>query len=289
MPLSAPDELLQLAAGCKPLNVFGSFLRRSRGDAERQRQALDYAFIDTSSDGAHQRCRRCPSTPTARCGRAGRGPADGRLRLRVARGQGDNRAAPRGDSFYLRADLARCWADAFGGKTACHEGYTELNMPLVSGVPGVNLLAVNVGAALRVVREQGRRRHDRRVGHAGHVLNWKFSTVFEPFDLVRFRLTRSRDLRAAGLSRPVPQPAGHPRRVLRHQPVARAHRVQHREPDRALGQVRVGNPNLKTGEERHADAGPGAVAGRLGAGHALVGGLLQHPASRTPSTRRSRR
>ncbi len=30
------------------------------------------------------------------------------------------------------------------------------------------------------------------------IFNWKFQTVFEPFDFVRLRLSRSRDLRTAG-------------------------------------------------------------------------------------------
>jgi iron complex outermembrane recepter protein len=101
------------------------------------------------------------------------------------------------DSFYERTDLARVWADAFSGKSRVSEAYAELNMPLVSGQEGINELSANVGVRWASYQNKG------GAGTTGEsatndVLNWKFSTVYEPFDFVRLRLTRSRDLRAPG-------------------------------------------------------------------------------------------
>ncbi len=43
-----------------------------------------------------------------------------------------------GDNIYERADLSSAWADSFGGKTRTLEGYTELDMPIFSGLDGIN-------------------------------------------------------------------------------------------------------------------------------------------------------
>ena len=98
---------------------------------------------------------------------------------------------------YERADFTFGWADAFGGKTRVAEGYTELNMPLISGVEGVYRLSINGAGRYARYRNKG------GAGTTGQAItqsttNWKLSTIFEPFDFIRFRLTRSRDLRAAG-------------------------------------------------------------------------------------------
>ena len=91
------------------------------------------------------------------------------------------------------------------------EGFTELNLPLVSGVPGVNLWSLNGAVRYSSYNNKG------GAGTTGeisprhrHVINWKFPTVFEPFDWMRLRLTRSRDLRAAGYRDLFLYPAGHP-------------------------------------------------------------------------------
>src|SRR5690606_40668209 len=79
-------------------------------------------------------------------------------------------------------------------------------------------------------------------------LNWKFSTVFEPFDWARFRLTRSRDLRAAGyrdlfLSQPgVPDSVGG--QQARNPWRDRTADSQENQYER-WGTVSVGNPDLK--------------------------------------------
>src|SRR5690606_23897944 len=60
-----------------------------------------------------------------------------------------------------------------------------------------NLWSANIGARYASYNNKGGAGTTGQSATQG-TLNWKFSTVFEPFDFVRLRLTRSRDLRAAG-------------------------------------------------------------------------------------------
>src|SRR5690606_39462213 len=84
-----------------------------------------------------------------------------------------------------------------GGKTRVTEAFTELNMPLVAGLEGLNLLALNLGGRWAQYDNKG---GEGTTGESRKqdIFNWKVQTVFEPFDFVRFRLSRSQDLRTAG-------------------------------------------------------------------------------------------
>src|SRR5690606_23213829 len=196
LPLSAPDELMQLAAGCTPLNVFGSSYDDPL-EAERQRQALDYAFVDTSSGGGTTLHTLSLNTSGTLWDGWGAGPLTSAFGFEVRENKVTQTGTVGADSFYERTDLARIWADAFSGKSRVTEGYAELNMPLISGVEGVNALTTNLGVRWASYYNKG------GAGTTGesatnNVLNWKFSTVYEPFDWVRLRLTRSRDVGAPG-------------------------------------------------------------------------------------------
>ncbi|HWL64324.1 MAG TPA: TonB-dependent receptor [Steroidobacteraceae bacterium] len=192
-PTSDPKGLAELAAGCRPLNVFGTEFADAAA-AQLQREALAYAFKNNVSDGQNSLQTLSVGT-TGTLWQGWAGPLTGAFGLEFREDEVDNQGS-RGP-FYLRADIARAWGDAFGGRTRVTEGYTELNLPLVSGLEGVKLWSVNAGARFASYNNKG------GAGTTGqsatqHTLNWKFSTVFEPFDFLRLRMTRSRDLRAAG-------------------------------------------------------------------------------------------
>jgi outer membrane receptor protein involved in Fe transport len=242
-PTSDPEGLAQLAAGCKPLNVFGVTYADPVA-AERQREALEYAFKDNISDGANH-LHVLSFTASGTLWRGWAGPLTGAFGVELREDAVDNKGS-RGP-FYLRADIARAWGDAFGGRTRVAEGYSELNLPLVTGMEGIRLWSVNAGARYaRYVNKGG-------AGTTGQsatqdTLNWKFSTVFEPFEFLRFRLTRSRDLRAAGyrelfLNQPnVPDSVGG--QQARNPWRDRTADSQENQYER-WGTVSVGNPDLK--------------------------------------------
>jgi outer membrane receptor protein involved in Fe transport len=212
-PLSGAEGLAALGVGCQPLNVFGNSYSNSAylfdRDGNRylkngvpvtydaatiQQQALDYAFVDASSSGTTtQHSLNLTTSGTLWQGWAG--PLTAALSLDVLQNENDSRGTE-GD-IYVKSDLGSNFANAFGGKTRNIEPSLELNFPLLSGVDGVNLLSIS-----------GTYRHGFYYvkGGAGttgehatqETPTWRFSAEFAPFDWVRFRMTRSADMRAAG-------------------------------------------------------------------------------------------
>src|SRR5690606_38053431 len=202
--ISDTAGLEALAAGCVPLNVFGDFGgapvpwdgldMTSEELAPMQRDALAYAFKDSSSDGfTSLQTLSLTTNGTLRDG-WGAGPLTGAFGIELSQNKVDN-AGTRG-SFYLRSDLSS-WQDSFGGKTRSSEGYAEFNMPLISGVEGINLWSLNLGGRYTDYYNKGGEGTTGASATQG-TFNWKVATVYEPFDFVRFRMTRSRDMRAAG-------------------------------------------------------------------------------------------
>ncbi len=286
-PLSTTEGLISLAAGCKPINVYGStysssvsvtspFLNNYTATydaAALQQQALDYAFVNTESSGGTTLQTLSFST-SGTLWQGWAGPLTGAFTLDLNDNQVDN-IGTQGD-YYLRSDLARTWADAFGGTTRTAEGSIELNMPLITGLDGINRLTIDAAYREGFYNQKG------GAGTTGESTdqrtpNWKFSAEFEPFDWIRFRLTRSEDLRAPGYRDLFLYSPGIPDQLTITNPWRERTATSTENQVERYGQVQIGNPRPEAGEEQHADAGPGAAPGWLGAGPDLHGGLLQHP------------
>jgi hypothetical protein len=248
-PLSNPEGLAALANGCRPINIFGnsyastsSVFGNNYDPAATQQQAIDYAFVETTSSGTvTQKTLTLSANGTLWQG-WGAGPLTSAFGVEVREDATDNKGSV-GD-FYVRADLSRSWQDAYGGKTTTTEPYAEFNMPLVSGVPGVNLWSANLGLRYSSQKNEG------GAGTTGerstqNLFIWKGQTVFEPFDWVRLRLSRSRDLRAATYRDLFLYNPAIPDSQLVINPWRdRTPTSTENQQDR-YGQVRVGNPNLK--------------------------------------------
>jgi len=242
LPLSNADELAALAEGCVPINIFGN----SYADADaaaRQQQAIDYAFVDTVSQGrTNLHVLSLSTNGTLWQGWAG--PLNGAFGLELREDRVDNAGTNGVTSFYERADLARVWSDAYGGKTRVTEGFMEFNMPLVSALEGVNMLSANLGARYASYYNKG------GAGTTGqsatqNVFNWKASLVYEPFDFVRLRLTRSRDLRAATYRDLFLNQPGLPDQFSGTNPWRERSAFSDENQTERFGQVRVGNADLR--------------------------------------------
>jgi outer membrane receptor protein involved in Fe transport len=248
VPLSDSEGLRQLAADCKPLNIFGvnpvpwEGLDMTAADmAQLQQQALDYAFKDSSSAGATNLQTLSFNTSGSLWDGLGAGPLTGAFGIEVSQNKVDNKGT-RG-SFYLRSDLAG-WQDSFGGKTRSTEGYTELNLPLISGVEGINLLSIN--GALRYTSYYNKGGAGTTGAHSTqNTVNWKFQSVFEPFEFLRFRLTRSRDMRAAGYRDLFLNQASLPDQASATNYWREATVLSDENRSERFGYVRVGNPDLE--------------------------------------------
>ncbi|HTP40346.1 MAG TPA: TonB-dependent receptor [Steroidobacteraceae bacterium] len=192
-PLSDPAAFAALAAGCEPLNPFGS-VYTDPAAAALQTAALNYAFQPMLSKGENSLNDLSLNTSgTLLDGWAG--PITGAFGLEGRKDSVNNVGAQ--EPAYERADFAFGWADAFGGSTKVFEQYAEVNVPLITGVEGLNMLSIDGAVRHGQYHNQGGAGTSGESG-TQNITNWKFSAVFEPFDWARFRLTRSRDLRAAG-------------------------------------------------------------------------------------------
>ena len=253
-PVSEPQELEALADGCKPLNIFGNVDSYSTAatiagydvpyDAVAlQNAAFDYAFVPTYSSGWNDLATFNFNTSGTLWDGIGAGPLTGAFGLEVSQNRTVNAGTQGTASFYERADLSSSWADAFGGKSRSTEAYTELNLPVVSGLEGINLLSVNLGARYTSYYNKG------GAGTTGQhstqsVFNWKFQTVYEPFEWVRLRMTRSRDQRAAGFRDLFIQQPGLPDQFSGANPWREYNPESTEGRNERYGQIRVGNPRL---------------------------------------------
>lgn len=244
-PVSSPGDLAELGADCQPLNIFGDgFTGRSADEIATQQQALAYAFVDSVSTGSNSLQTLSVNT-NGTLWQGWAGPLAGAFGLELREDKVHNSGTEAaGDNLYERADLARAWADSFGGRTKVTELFTELDMPLVSGVPGLNLWSVNLGGRWTQYDNKG------GAGTTGEsrkqdIFNWKVQTVFEPFDWLRLRLSRSADLRTAGYRELFINQIGIPDELARGNPWRdRAAFSTENQTDR-YGRITVGNINLK--------------------------------------------
>jgi outer membrane receptor protein involved in Fe transport len=255
-PITGPDSLAALAAGCQPLNLFGTTYdtQDTFGDtipayagiyynaADIQRQALEYAFVDSRSSGTVSQQIFALNTSGTLWEGFSAGPLTAAFGVELRQNKTDNEGTE-GD-FYARADLANVWADAFGGRTRVAEGYTELDLPLLAGLDGIDLLSVNGALRYGVYNNKG------GAGTTGESAtqktpNWKVSATFQPFDWVRFRLTRSRDLRAADYRELFVYQPGIPDEFSIRNPWREGTSTSTENQNERYGQVRVGNSALK--------------------------------------------
>ncbi|MFO7324500.1 MAG: TonB-dependent receptor [Pseudomonadota bacterium] len=250
-PLSDTEGLLALAEGCRPLNIFGDFsgspyvwdgLNMTSAElAQMQREALAYAFKDSESDGFTSLQTLSLTTNGTLWEGWGAGPLTAAFGFELSQNKVDNKGT-RG-SYYLRSDLSS-WQDSFGGKTRSTEGYAEFNMPLISGREAINLWSVNVGARYTSYYNKGGAGTTGASATQG-TFNWKVATVYEPFDFVRFRMTRSRDMRAAGYRDLFLNQASLPDQATGRNWWREQTDISTENQTERWGYVRVGNPDLK--------------------------------------------
>jgi outer membrane receptor protein involved in Fe transport len=254
-PLSDAAGLAAMGADCRPLNVFGQTYAQTStvfpgyNPAETQREALDYAFVNNSQSGGENSLQTLSFSVNGTLWQGwGAGPLTSAFGVEARRDKANQDATS--GSLWERYDLSRVWADAFGGSTTVTEGFTELNMPLVSGQPGVNLWSLNFGGRYSSYRNKGGAgtavdADGNHLSATQNVFNWKFQTVFEPFDWIRLRLSRSRDLRTAGYRELfINQPGVQDSSLVRN-PWRERTALTNENQNERYTLVQVGNPNLK--------------------------------------------
>ena len=259
-PLSNPESLAALAANCKPLNIFGNVYSDSEyfldpegnrymvngqpvsyNAAQLQQEALDYAFVTARSAGKTTRAN-VSFTTSGTLWQGWAGPLKGAFTLDLSQDTNNN-VGTKGDA-YLRADLTNSWQDAFGGKTRQLEPSAEFNMPLLSGIEGAELLSLGVTYRYGFYNVKG------GAGTTGQsstqrTPSWRASLEYAPFDWVRFRSTRSRDMRAGGYRELFIYQPSEPDQFTVTNPWRPRTATSNSNQQERYGQIQVGNPNLK--------------------------------------------
>jgi outer membrane receptor protein involved in Fe transport len=175
-----------LANGCVPINIIGN--------TPLTRQQIDYAWGPiVEYNTIDQEIVAGSVSGEVFEGWAGPLLAAFGVELRNEELQNDvNEEIPEAQ----RIDIAAQYGDAFGGKVDVTEAFIELEMPLLVDRPGAELISIN--AAYRDAtyettdtdRGQGTSEQD--------VESWKVSLIYDPVNWLRFRGSKSRDVRAAG-------------------------------------------------------------------------------------------
>lgn len=165
--------------GCSPINPFGI--------GNIQRSAVAYAFgTSTSSFRFTQHAAAANLQGTLLEGWAG--PislaAGAEWRKDSALGVGDNISTASG--FFTNNTAM------INGRISVVEGYLETVVPLLREQAFTHLLELN-GAVRRTHYE---RQNDANPKSTVNATTWKVGAVWEPIEAIRFRVTRSRDIRA---------------------------------------------------------------------------------------------
>ncbi len=179
-----PNVDPSLIQGCQPLNIFGT-TAASQG-------ALAYAFGDLTE---HNKINQdvYAGTISGQLWKGwGAGPLNGAFGLEYRTEDLVNNAGdlPRAQ----RTDFSLQYGDSFAGNTDVKEAFMEYEMPFLRDLPGAQLLMANIAA-----RRSEYKNTDEFSGQSGkqNFDTWKFAFVYDPVDWLRFRGSRSQDLRAA--------------------------------------------------------------------------------------------
>lgn len=180
-----PNVDPSLITGCQPLNIFGKAASQA---------ALDYVFGDLTESNKIRQDVYAGTISGQLWEGFDAGPLIGAFGLEYRVEDLVNNAGdlPRPQ----RTDFSLQYGDSFGGETTVKEAFAEFEMPFLRDRPGARQLMLNVA---------GRRSEYRNVGGLGtsgetgkqSFTTWKAAFVYDPVEWLRFRGSRSQDLRAA--------------------------------------------------------------------------------------------
>jgi iron complex outermembrane receptor protein len=174
-----------LAAGCVPMNLFGS--------NNASAAAIAYAYRTEVEDFVYQQHVISGNVHGDLFAGWGAGPiglAAG-LEFREEAGHVSHNLA---DTPWYN-DFGVSYGLDFAGDIKVGEAYTEVNVPVLKNLPFAKSL--DIDAAIRETRNEST---DNESGDSKSldINTWKVSLVWDPLDWLRFRADRSKDVRAAG-------------------------------------------------------------------------------------------
>lgn len=184
-----PDVAAEIAAGCVPLNPFGT------GAISADAKAYAFGYLDEQLDYEQQVVAASASGDLFANGfGTGAGPIQGAIGIEYRVEKGVN-LARQDVSDAVRRDYPTQYSDSFAGDVDVTEGFVEANLPVLDGAAFAKKLEFNTAARISRYENQG------KVGTDGssavrNIFTWKVSGIWDPVDWLRFRGSLSRDARA---------------------------------------------------------------------------------------------
>lgn len=171
------------AAGCVPINLFGS--------GNISQEAIDYTHRTLMEDFIYEQHVAAAHVDGDLFSGIGAGPVQAAAGVEYRNDSGD---VTHGNQPYYN-QFALSYQLDFAGKQETIEGFGELNVPLLRDSPLARLLELN--GALRQTHTESTNSLT-GASTAFNITSWKLSSVYDPVSWLRVRATRSRDIRAAG-------------------------------------------------------------------------------------------
>ncbi len=178
------------AAGCSPLNLFGSQNASAAGLAYAFRTLREYSTLkqEVLSGNIHGDL----------FDGFGAGAIKGAFGLEARQDKADVTHDLANQPWYNNYFLS--YGLDYAGKVSVLEGYGEVNVPLLKDVSLAKYLELDAA-----VRESNNKNENQTTGAATNgqsvthnIDSWKLSSIWDVTDWLRLRATRSRDVRAAG-------------------------------------------------------------------------------------------
>jgi outer membrane receptor protein involved in Fe transport len=178
-----------LATGCVPLSAFGS--------QPLSQAAHDYSFGFLDENLRYEQQVVALNASGDLFAGFGAGAIQGAIGFEYRTEKGENIAA-KGQEIpdYVRIDYATQYGESFAGDVDVTEGFFELNLPVLSHVPGAQKLEFNLAARESKYDNQGKEGTD-GTSKTHNLFTWKAQGLWDPIDWLRVRATQSRDARAA--------------------------------------------------------------------------------------------
>jgi iron complex outermembrane receptor protein len=195
-----------LAAGCAPLNPFGT--------QPLSAAAIAYAFPNLLEELRNAQTDISLNASGNIFKGVGAGPFSLAVGYEWRQERGDNIDQP-GQPAYEAADFQDQYGSSFGGTMTVNEEYLEMNVPLLKDQPFAHLLELDMAGrysqyansalyGIDVCTTPGVDGCPVNNAAPGEVFDhnlvtWKASAIYEPVNGVRFRASQSRDERAPNL------------------------------------------------------------------------------------------
>jgi outer membrane receptor protein involved in Fe transport len=182
-------NLLLIAQGCQPLNVFGT------GAVDPKAHAYAFGFLNEKTT-VEQTVAAFNATGDLFAG-FGAGTVKGAAGVELRKEKGSNIGSQDGAPDYIRNDYLIQYGESFAGKVDVIEAYVETNLPLLRDMAFAKRLELDVAARWSQYKNEGTLGTFDGVKRTHDMVTWKASAFWDPTDWMRIRGSRSRDSRAA--------------------------------------------------------------------------------------------